>query len=238
MVRVTLRIVIALSSLVAGVVSAQGSLRSPTDAEAKVLARYTTILEPILDQFRSDDWNESIDYSLDDANVNVAADVPLDIDALLERHYDVRNGSARWNAKLAPLVAQMQSKTTPEAMAAVGRQMKTLQHVHVSVHFNVPGADIAPPPPANGPLKIAGPALAYKVSNERFEDGAAYVLLFGRWQTAKWSADAGEFRFSFMHPKLTPFIENVEIRIFGADDRLTELLRIIDWNKVNEALTP
>jgi hypothetical protein len=232
------QVVLALSSLIAGAAWAQGTLRSPTDSEAKVLARYTKTLETVLDQFRSDDWDESIDYALDGASVNADADVPLDVDALLERHYDVRQGSARWNAKLAPLIAQMQSKTTPEAMATVGQQMKRLQHVHVSVHFNVHNADVSPPPPGNGPLKIAGPALAYKVSNERFEDGTAYVLMFGRWQTAQWSADDGSYRFAFAHPKVTPFIENIEIRIYGAEDRLTELLRGIDWNKVNEALTP
>jgi hypothetical protein len=217
--------------------SAQSALRPPTDAEAKALSRITKVIGTVLKGFRSDDWDESIGDSLDDANVNTNAGVPLDVDTSLEWHYGVRNGSARWNSKIAPLMAKMQSQTTPEAMAVVGQQMKELMHVHVVVHFNRSNSGVSPPPPANMSLRVAGPAFAYKVTNEQFEDGAAYVLLFGRWQADKWDSDNDRYHFVFAHPNVTPFVENIEVRLYGAEDRLTELLRTIDWNKVNEALT-
>jgi hypothetical protein len=131
----------------------------------------------------------------------------------------------------------MQSQATPEAMAVVGQQLKKLMHVHVAVRVNRSNSGVSPPPPANMPLRVAGPAFVYKVTNEQFEDGAAYVLLFGHWQANKWDSDNERYHFVFAHPKLTPFVENIEIRLYGADDRLTKLLRTIDWSKVNEALT-
>jgi hypothetical protein len=40
-----------------------------------------------------------------------------------------------------------------------------------------------------------------------------------------------------VHPPNSPFIENIEIRIYGADDRIQELLHKIDWKQINAALT-
>ena len=45
------------------------------------------------------------------------------------------------------------------------------------------------------------------------------------------------YRNFFVHKPDTPFIENIEVRIFGSEDRIKELLRKIDWRQVNTALT-
>ena len=54
----------------------------------------------------------------------------------------------------------------------------------------------------------------------------------GRWEEVN-----DVYRNFFVHKPDTPFIENIEVRIFGPEDRIKELLRKIDWRQVNTALT-
>ena len=63
-------------------------------------------------------------------------------------------------------------------------------------------------------------------------------LLFGNPKAIKWDPASLYFYYYFAHPPNSPFIENVEIRIYGADDRIQQLLRKVDWKEVNLALTP
>ena len=52
--------------LIAAVVVAVAELRSPTPAEKAALDKYLAALNPVLDQFQGDDWDENVEYSLDD----------------------------------------------------------------------------------------------------------------------------------------------------------------------------
>jgi hypothetical protein len=79
--------------------------------------------------------------------------------------------------------------------------------------------------------------IAYPTSANALSHGSAYVLVFGNWQTAKWDAGNKWYRFHFAHPQNTPYIENIVIQIFGADDRIKKLLKTIDWNMANEGMT-
>jgi len=220
--------------------AAQAQLRKPTPAEQKALDHYAAVMNKVLDQFQSDDWDEHVDYTIDD-DVSVApnAGTPLDVNELMQRSYNVRRGSARFNTKIMPLMQKLMQESDVSAKAKLGHQVQGLMHVRVDVHFNRTNiGDIAPPPPGNHGLQIPGAAFAYKINNDVPDPGtSAYLLAFGNWHPLKWDAEQGWYHFVFAHPQNTPFIENIEIRIHGADDRVQELLHAIDWNEVNQALT-
>jgi hypothetical protein len=42
----------------------------------------------------------------------------------------------------------------------------------------------------------------------------------------------------FGHPDNTPYIENIVVHLWGADDRIQELLKTVHWSEVNAALAP
>jgi hypothetical protein len=108
----------------------------------------------------------------------------------------------------------------------------------VRVWLNQPHIAVIPKPEENQGLQIAGTAFAYKIRNEEYSSGTAYVLFFGDAHALKWNPEHNWFDYNFAHPGNTPVVENVEFRIYGADDRIQQLLQNIDWKEVNHALTP
>jgi len=217
---------------------AVAELRAPTAAEKAALDKYASVVNHVLDQFQSDDWTEKVDYSLDDPEVNTNdPGVPLDINELTQRSYTVRQGSKRWNEKLMPLIQRMMATEDWTEKGKIGSQMTELQNVQVQVHFNRANLGFEPPPASNHDLHIPGAAFAYKLSGSPSGHGTSYVLAFGNWSNTKWDADHGWYHFHFVHPQNTPYIENIEVEIYGADDRIQQLLHSIDWNAMNGALT-
>ena len=224
--------------LIVTVAVAVAELRSPTAAEKAALDKYLAALNPVLDQFQSDDWDENVDYSLDDPQVNTNdPGVPLDIDELTQRTYTVRNGSQRWNEKIATPMQQLMSSSDMNAKVKIGQQVQNLMRLQVQVHFNRANLGFEPAPANNHDLHIPGAAFAYKIDDSAFGRGTAYVLAFGNWNNSKWDAEHGWYHFHFAHPQNTPYIENIEVRIYGADDRIQQLLHSIDWNALNNGLT-
>jgi hypothetical protein len=219
---------------------ADGSMRKPSPAEQKVLDKYVAAINAVLDQFRSEDWDENADYAVDDqVNVHPNSGRPVDIDEMFQRSYEAHPGSARYTAKIQPLVEQLGAAQDINEKMKVGAEAQKLMHVQVEVHFNVASqGDIEPPPSQNQELKIPGTAFAYKTTGNPPTHGGACILAFGHWQPLKWNAENGWYRFTFTHPVNTPYIENIVVRIDGADDRMNELLHNIDWKQVNGALTP
>jgi hypothetical protein len=218
---------------------ALAELRKPTAAEQAVLQKYRDVINKVLDQFQSDDWDESVDFSVDDeVTVHTDSGRPLDVDELSQRTYRVRNGSARFNNLILPVLQKIEQEPDPFKKGEVAKPIQNLNSLQVEVHFNIESLGINPPPASNHDLHIPGTAMAYPVSDNALSHGSAYVLAFGNWKGLKWDADHGWYHFHFAHPQNTPYIENIEIRIFGADDRIQELFHAIDWNQVNAALTP
>jgi len=79
------------------------ALRPPTAAEKLVLEKYESVINKTLDQFQSSDWDENVDYSVnEDVAVGTNAGRPLDVDELFQRTYRVRNGSEPWNQVVGP----------------------------------------------------------------------------------------------------------------------------------------
>jgi hypothetical protein len=111
-------------------------------------------------------------------------------------------------------------------------------HLQVEVHFNMLVVPMITAPDAKRDPKISGATFVHQDRNNPFGHGVAYVLFFSNGRTGKWDETNGVYRNAFVHPPNSPFIENLEIRIYGADDRIKELLHKIDWKQVNAALTP
>jgi hypothetical protein len=213
-------------------------LRKPNAAEQQVLQKYRDAINKLLDQFQSDDWDENVDFAVDDdVNVHPDSGRPLDVDELMQRTYRVRYQSERFNKLILPVLTKVQEEPDPFKKGEIAKPVQELNSLQVEVHFNIENLGINPAPGSNHDLHIPGAAMAYKISDNALSHGSAYVLAFGNWQPLKWDADHGWYHFRFAHPQNTPYIENIEIRIFGADDRIQELFHTIDWNQVNAALT-
>lgn len=236
------------------------SFRPPTPQERKALDHYSEVIEKVLAQFRDDDWEENVDRSLANVEVNPNSEHPLDVNAIVQRTYDVRGSSERYKEQILPLVKQMVQSQNLDEKKSLNQQIQDLMHVQVQVRLNEPHIGVEPPPQGsagplakndaaqnpdaqnpdvqNNDLQIPGSAFAYKINNTAYASGTAYVLLFGDAKALTWNPEHNWFDYKFAHPAGTPFIENVEFRIYGSDDRIQQLLHAIDWQEVNSALTP
>jgi len=211
--------------------------RALTPAERTVVDRFARIVGAVLDDFRSDDWNESIEYTLDDATTPVKPETPLQA-GLLQRSYHARPGSARWNALIAPNVKALLDASDVGAAGKARHSIRGLLDVHVSATFNTAFSEIDPAPPGNPDLRIAGTAAGFRVEHPSAYEESGVVLLFGDWKSALWDAENSGYRYKFSQAPGSPVIENVEIRFGGAADRVDELLQRIDWRRVDAALGP
>src|SRR6478609_5680260 len=171
----------------------------PTPAEQKALTKYTTVMNKLLDQFRSPDWDEKIDATIDDPTVDTFGDRPMDIDQLLKRTYEVRKDSKRYKTLIEPRLKKNAAEKDISKKQLEAAEIEDLQHLQVQVHFNMLVVPMITGPDPKVDPKVPGA--------------------------------------TFVHKPDTPFIENVEVRIFGSEDRIKELLRKIDWRQVNNALT-
>ncbi len=214
-----------------------GGLRDPNPQEKQILMHYREVIGKVFDQFQSDDWEEKVDYEItDDVSVGNDPNVPLDVNEMIQRSYNVRRGSALYQKEVAPLIAKLSATTDPNEMAQIAKQRK-VTNLQVEVHFNrlCEGMDSAPA--AASDLHIPGTAAAYHIKPAKLGKGAAVVLLFGNWKTATWNADNSCERFKFKHAAHQPAIENLVIQIDGSPERIDQLLKSVKWDEVNGALT-
>lgn len=212
--------------------------RPPTPRERKVLEKFSEVVDRVLAQFKDADWEENVDRSLAEVEVNPNSDYPLHVNTFVQRTYDVRGSSERYREQVLPLVKEMVQSSDLEQKKELNQQIQDLMHVQVRVRLNEAHIPVIPKPEENQDLRIPGAAFAYKIKNEDYPSGVAYVLLFGNVRAIRWNPEHNWFDYNFVHGANTPAIENVEFSIYGAEDRIQELLRNIDWTKVNDALTP
>src|SRR5690349_20990601 len=152
-------------------------LRPPTATEKQVLEKYENVINKTLDQFQSDDWDENVDYSVnEDAAVAMNTGRPLDVDEMFQRTYRVRNGSDRWNRVVGPQMEKLQTEPDMSKKMAIGQALQALTSVEVEVHFNSAVSIDAPPPASKGYMQIPGAAMAYHATTNPFNHGSAYVL--------------------------------------------------------------
>ncbi len=216
---------------------AMGMPRKPTPAEQKVVTKYANVISKVLDQFRGPDWDEKVDATV--ANVEVTPDTgaPLTINQMFQRTYDLRKDSPTYKAKLAAMEAKMKGEKDQGKQQLIAAQMQDLMHVQVQVRFNITNIDLDPPPSPKLDLHVPGAAFAYKEASNPYSYGSSYVVAFGNWKTGKLYPSSGVTEFHFVHKQNTPFIENVEFRIYGSEDRIREILKKPNWVQVNAALT-
>jgi hypothetical protein len=211
--------------------------RPTTAEEQKVLDKFSDAIDKVLAQFADDDWEENVDHSLAHAEVNPNSDLPLDIDSMMQRTYDVRGSSDRYREQILPMVKEMVQSSDLDRKKELNQQIQDLMHVQVQVRLNRANIPVDPVPPDNEDLRIAGTAFAYKIKKDVYPSGSAYVLFFGDAKALEWDPEHNWFHYKFANPPASAFIENVEFRIYGADDRIQQLLQTIDWKQVNTALT-
>ena len=211
--------------------------RQPTPGQQKVIAKYTTAVNKVLDQFRSEDWEETIDATIEHPKVNPLDDRPLDIDEVLQRTYKVRPSSKRYQTLIAPKLAKMEAEKDPAKKQFMGAQIEDLMHLQVQVHFNMRVVPLITGPDSKVDPRIPGATFVHQDRNNPFSHGVAYVLFFSNGKAGRWEDVNDVYRNFFVHPPNTPYIENLEVRIYGSEDRIKELLRKIDWKQLNSALT-
>jgi len=91
-------------------------------------------------------------------------------------------------------------------------------------------------------LTVPGAALAFQIWYKGVkgdEPTQQTVLCFGNWKNnlVKTTDIRWYFRYSFQHQKNTPFIENIVIVIHADAARANDIIKRIDWTKMNDALT-
>src|SRR5690242_11429285 len=155
------------------------SFRPPTPQEKKVLDRFSDVVDQLLAQFKDADWEENIDRSLAGVEVDPNSDSPLYISSFVQRTYDVRGSSERYKEHILPLVKEMVQSSDLEQKKELNQQIQDLMHVQVRVRLNQPHVAVLPKPEENQALQIPGTAFAYKIRNEDYSSGTAYVLFFG-----------------------------------------------------------
>ena len=208
-----------------------------TPAEQKAITKYADVMNKVLDQFRSPDWDEKIDATIDLPTVSTFGDRPMDIDQLLKRTYEIRKDSERYKTLVEPRLKKNMAEKDVSQKQLEAAQIEDLQHLQVQVHFNMLVVPMITGPDPKVDPKVPGAIFVHKDRNNPFSHGVAYVLFFSGTRNGRWEDVNDVYRNFFVHKPDTPFIENVEVRIFGPEDRIKELLRKIDWRQVNTALT-
>lgn len=213
-------------------------LRPPTTAEAAIIGHYREVMHQVLDQFRSDDWDEKVDYDIDEG-VMVSNDpyVPLNLDQMMQRTCTVRPGSKLFERDYAPIYYKLQGTHDVNEMRELSKQLK-FNRFTVEVHFDVLAQGVKPPPGTNADLHIPGATMAYRISNYKYDKGESVLLLFGGWTPAMWRGGSDGYRYTFKHAFRDPAIENVVIQLDGAESGIEHALRTVNWRHVNDALTP
>ncbi|HET9838367.1 MAG TPA: hypothetical protein VFR84_09045 [Candidatus Angelobacter sp.] len=209
----------------------------PTPAEQKAITRYVDTMNKVLDQFRSPDWDEKIDVIIDNPNVSTFGDRPMDIDQFLQRTYEIRKDSKRYKTLVLPRLEKVAREKDINKKQLEAAETEDLQHLQVQVHFNMLVVPMITGPDPKVDPKVPGANFVHKDRNNPFGHGVAYVLFFSNGKPGRWEEVNDVYRNFFVHKPDTPFIENVEVRIFGPEDRIKELLHKIDWKQVNNALT-
>ncbi|HET8888928.1 MAG TPA: hypothetical protein VFQ41_08490 [Candidatus Angelobacter sp.] len=209
----------------------------PTPDEQKAITKYAVVMNKVLDQFRGPDWDEKIDATIDKPLVSTFGDRPMDIDQLLQRTYEVRKDSKRYQTLVLGRLKKMGAEKDVNKKQLEAAEIEDLLHLQVQVHFNMLVVPMITGPDPKVDPKIPGATFVHKDRNNPFSHGVAYVLFFSSSKNGRWEEVNDVYRNFFVHKPDTPFIENVEVRIFGPEDRIKELLRKIDWKQVSNAFT-
>jgi len=211
--------------------------RKPNAAEQAAIDKYVTTMNSILDQFRGPDWDEHIDEKIENPMLNPVDDRPFDLDQVMQRTYDVKPDSKRFLTMIKPRAEKIAQEKDASARDLQRAQMEDLAHLQVEVHCNLLVVPMITGPDPKKDPKIPGATFVHKDRNNPFGHGVAYIMFFSNGKPGRWEEVNDVYRNFFIHPPNSPYIENLEVRIYGPEDRIKELLHKINWKQVNAALT-
>ncbi|HEY5406180.1 MAG TPA: hypothetical protein VIJ92_03795 [Ginsengibacter sp.] len=188
--------------------------------------------------------DEPENYSL-----QVHPNVVMGVAPFNDWHFTIRQNSDFYNETIKPYYDKITNNqipiNDPKAMKELekeGQKIKLESNLYVEIHVNEIGIPMNPAKGNAADLKIPGCYFSYKQrpdiligTDRNIPD--SYVLIFGKWEQARFNASLHEYYFKFKHPPGTPYIENIVIILSGAPGPLKELLTTIDWENVNEGLT-
>jgi hypothetical protein len=237
-----------LFSLLGGLASGQ-TYRAANNAETAAINKAAHIIVPLIDGCANNDW-EKLEggsmapeyYAVRRDPETVMATQPFDV-----WHFSIKSGSDYYNKnikayydKLSDGSLDANDSKAMEQATKEGEKINGMINLYVEVMVNGINIPFNPAKREGIDLKIPGCFFAWKQKPDNNFRGAnyntpeSYVLAFGSWGNARY-ADRN-YQFTFSHPKGAPVIENVIIVISGSKERIQQLFRSINWNKVNEVL--
>lgn len=245
------RIFILSSVLFLSIISTAQSNRQPNDAETIVINKVVNIIVPLIDGFQNNDWKKESGGAdaPEDYSVQANPEIPINTAPFNEWHFTIKPGSDYYNKNIKPYYDKLNNgsldATDAKAMKdfqTEGNKIKSESNLYVEVHVNEVAIPVRPAKNSMTDLKIPSCYFAYKQPSDKLigtdnNTPDSYVLVFGDWSTARTRASFGDYGFKFIHPKETPYIENIVIIISGSNDRIKEILKTTDWQKMNEGLT-
>jgi hypothetical protein len=235
-----MKICLTFLSLLFSTLMLPAQIDQATPGEKQALDKAIPIIVHTLDQFNSDDWEITQDFYSGDVLVNQKPDVPLDINQNFEREYRIKYNSERYNTLLKPLqdkIMEAVNQGDLNKAQALGKENKRFISFTVDVYINRRISNVNPNDKETVKLDVKGVDFCYHTGKDQYDnDISSYLLLFGNWKTAKY----GEYglHYHFIHPPKTPYIENIEIIIKGADDYIVQLLKTVNWSEMQNALSP
>ncbi|MBN8858938.1 MAG: hypothetical protein J0H29_11155 [Sphingobacteriales bacterium] len=231
--------------------SSAQSNRAPTPEERTAIDRTVHAVLPVMQQFTDENWTiiKGDTDSPDDYSVSTKPQVPVNTAPFNTWQFSVKENSPLWNEKLHPLFeklmhppAEYNDSTQMKAWKRLSKEYHNLKDIFVEVEVNRPGLLVNPDKNSKENLRIPGCAFVAKLPHDHWMGidrslEAGYVLSFGNWSTAKFRQGYNDYRFHFVHPNNSPFIENIVIIIMGNEQRIKELLSKINWNDINNGLS-
>jgi len=194
-------------------------------------------IDATFDRFASADWAQKSASEHESFDVAIKPDRPLNFAVQCDRSYGIQPGSPLFDARVKPVVEQLQGLTDITKAAALAKQIdgKTEFSIDSDANVFVAGdrdADFA------HDLGAKGAAFSFC---ERGDQLDCYVV-FGN--PARWKPKGdGSRAFAYAHPNGVPAIENLVIHFHAksptgmAADRIHELIRTTDWTPIDRSLT-
>jgi hypothetical protein len=152
--------------------------------------------------------------------------------------FKLKEGTVSYNRATEDVRRLLQEKKADSVEAAYAK-MEKISVIHMDIEVNSGTVGLGSFPRQNKLLPIPAASKAFIVTqdNNTTRRTGAFVLAFGNWQNAKYDSENKCYRFSFQRPPQSPYVENITLEIYGANDTINEVLRKAGWNILNEALT-
>jgi len=189
------------------------------------------------DRFQNSDWAQKSASEHDDFEVASEADRPMNFAMQSDRAFGIRPGSALFNAKVKPIVDQLEGLKDFSKAAALAKQIDGKMEFSVDADANVfvvggSESDFA------HDLAAKGATFSFC---DRGEELDCFVV-FG--EPSRWKPKSGgERAFVYAQPKGAPAVENLVVHFHAksptgmAADRIHALIQTTNWVPIEQALT-